>query len=53
VPLGRLGGPSDIAKMTLFLVSEDSVYITGETICVSGGRYMPASSQITAWSNLR
>jgi 3-oxoacyl-[acyl-carrier protein] reductase len=42
VPLGRLGQPEDVAKVILFLASEDSAYITGETICISGGRYMPA-----------
>lgn len=42
VPLGRLGEPNDVAKTILFLASDDSAYITGETICVSGGRYMPA-----------
>ncbi|MFQ5873174.1 MAG: SDR family NAD(P)-dependent oxidoreductase [Dehalococcoidia bacterium] len=40
VPLGRRGAPEDIAKTVLFLVSDDSSYITGETICVSGGSYM-------------
>ncbi len=40
VPLGRRGVPEDIAKTVLFLVSDDSSYITGETICVSGGAYM-------------
>jgi 3-oxoacyl-[acyl-carrier protein] reductase len=42
VPLGRLGEPDDVAKTILFLVSDDSAYITGETICISGGRHMPA-----------
>ncbi len=40
VPLGRPGGPEDIVKTVLFLASGDSSYITGETICVSGGVYM-------------
>jgi 3-oxoacyl-[acyl-carrier protein] reductase len=42
VPMGRLGEPSDVAKTILFLVADESSYITGETICISGGRYMPA-----------
>ncbi|MBI1986724.1 MAG: SDR family oxidoreductase [Nitrospinae bacterium] len=41
IPLGRRGEPNDIARTILFLVSDDSDYITGETICVSGGWYMP------------
>jgi 3-oxoacyl-[acyl-carrier protein] reductase len=41
VPLGRVGQPIDIAKVVLFLVTEASGYVTGETICVSGGLFMP------------
>lgn len=40
VPLGRNGQPDDIASVVLFLVSEDSKYITGQTIHVNGGKYM-------------
>ncbi|MDE1161353.1 MAG: glucose 1-dehydrogenase [Acidobacteriaceae bacterium] len=36
-PLGRLGEPEDIAKAAVYLASEDSAWITGETIRVSGG----------------
>ncbi len=36
-PLGRIGQPEDIALPTIFLVSEDARWITGETIFVSGG----------------
>lgn len=41
VPLGRVGQPADIAKVVQFLVTDASGYITGETICVSGGLFMP------------
>lgn len=41
VPLGRVGQPPDIAKVVQFLVSDASGYVTGETICVSGGLFMP------------
>ncbi|GBF38493.1 SDR family NAD(P)-dependent oxidoreductase [Leptospira johnsonii] len=36
-PLGRLGQPEDIAKVALFLASEDSYWLTGEKISASGG----------------
>jgi 3-oxoacyl-[acyl-carrier protein] reductase len=38
-PLGRTGQPDDIAKVALFLASDDSGWITGEKISVSGGIY--------------
>lgn len=37
-PLGRVGKPEDISKVAVFLASEDSYWITGETIAVSGGQ---------------
>ncbi|MBO1414236.1 SDR family oxidoreductase [Streptomyces sp. FH025] len=37
-PLGRLGEPADIASAALFLASEASAWITGQTLDVSGGR---------------
>jgi len=36
-PLGRIGQPDDIAKAALFFASDDSSWITGETLTVSGG----------------
>jgi 3-oxoacyl-[acyl-carrier protein] reductase len=38
-PLGRMGQPGDIAKAAVFLASDDSAWITGEQISVSGGMY--------------
>jgi 3-oxoacyl-[acyl-carrier protein] reductase len=41
IPLGRLGQPTDIAGAVGFLCSADGAYITGETLHVNGGMYMP------------
>ena len=40
VPLGRLGNPEDIANAIVFLATDEASYITGATLCVSGGWYM-------------
>jgi len=38
LPLGRLGKPDDIARVAVFLASDDSAWLTGERITVSGGQ---------------
>jgi len=40
IPLARIGEPKEIAKVVSFLASDDSSYITGQTIHVNGGMYM-------------
>lgn len=40
-PMGRLGSPDDIANTVYFLISDSSDFITGETISVNGGLFMP------------
>ena len=39
-PLGRIGSGADIADAALFLLSEQSSFITGQTLVVCGGRVM-------------
>ncbi|PWW27410.1 3-oxoacyl-[acyl-carrier-protein] reductase [Cytobacillus oceanisediminis] len=40
IPLARFGDPSDIANVAVFLASEDSRYMTGQTLHVDGGMVM-------------
>ena len=41
IALGRLGTPADIAHAVAFLASPSASYITGETLHVNGGMYIP------------
>jgi 3-oxoacyl-[acyl-carrier protein] reductase len=38
-PLGRIGQPDDTGKVAVFLASDDSGWVTGETLLVSGGNF--------------
>ncbi len=40
VPLGRLGGPDDVAAAVCFLASGEAGWITGQTLDVNGGMFM-------------
>ena len=39
IPVGKLTEPNEIAKLSLFLLSEDNKTITGQTINANGGMY--------------
>ena len=40
IPSGRFGETSEIAHLVSYLCSEESSYITGQTIHINGGLYM-------------
>ncbi len=40
IPLNRFGRPEDVARVVLFLASEDSCYVTGQVLVVDGGMVM-------------
>jgi acetoin reductase-like protein len=42
VPIGRLETPEDVAKVVVFLASDDAAYITGDAIEVTGGMFLGA-----------
>ena len=39
-PVGRLGIPSDVARMAVFLAKDEAGFITGVTFSVNGGQYL-------------
>ena len=40
IPIGRLGHAEEIARTVLFLVADESGFITGSTLSVNGGQHM-------------
>jgi 3-oxoacyl-[acyl-carrier protein] reductase len=40
IALGRLGEPSDIARVVVFFASDDARFVTGQTISADGGQWM-------------
>ncbi|WP_201585364.1 acetoacetyl-CoA reductase [Psychrobacter jeotgali] len=40
IPMNRLASPNEIAAACMYLISEEAVFVTGETISVNGGQYM-------------
>jgi NAD(P)-dependent dehydrogenase (short-subunit alcohol dehydrogenase family) len=42
IPMKRIGQPEDIAAVAVFLASEKSAFMTGQTVHANGGTYMPS-----------
>ena len=40
IPANRIGTPKDLSSAVIFLASQESSYITGQTIHINGGLYM-------------
>ncbi|MEN2751498.1 acetoacetyl-CoA reductase [Psychrobacter sp. FBL11] len=40
IPMSRLASANEIAAACMYLISEDAIFVTGETISVNGGQYM-------------
>lgn len=41
IPQGRMGSPQDIAAGALYLASDEAGYVTGQTLHINGGLYLP------------
>ncbi len=41
IPIKRFGTPKEVAETVIFLASDKAAYVTGQTIHVNGGMYMP------------
>ena len=40
IPMNRIGTPKDLSSAIIFLASQESSYITGQTLHINGGLYM-------------
>lgn len=40
IPMGRFGRPEEVARLVVFLATEEAGLITGQTVCVDGGLHM-------------
>lgn len=41
IPMGRMGAPEEVAAACLYLVSDSASFVTGQTLHINGGMYMP------------
>lgn len=46
IPLGRKGTPADIAPLVVYLISDESSYVTGAEISVDGGEYAHGGTKV-------
>lgn len=42
IPAGRMGQPEEIAGVAVFLASDKAAFMTGQTVHINGGTYMPS-----------
>ena len=49
-PIGRLGGPEEVANLAVFLASEESAFLTGQIFVIDGG--VMAQFPEAYWSKL-
>jgi acetoacetyl-CoA reductase len=40
IPIGRLGGPEEIAGLIIYLCSDEAAFVTGANIAINGGQHM-------------
>ena len=40
IPLNRLGSPAEVAKTIYYLASEESAYVTGTEVFITGGQHL-------------
>ena len=53
IPLGRIGAVEDVAQLAVFLASEESQYLTGESIEIDGGLLAAALKSSADLARLR
>jgi glucose 1-dehydrogenase len=44
IPMGRWGTPEEVAKLAVYLASDDAAYVTGSTYFIDGGMMRMAGS---------